>query len=155
MVEAGLTRGEVASLLGVPLEALSTIGNAKHRMDLELLTRRFGVSIVTGGKRPRISRRPSTNRRTPRVARHVLESSRIQGAGSVFRHEELLRHARPYLGCILSQSEGWTPLAGDRAYVEESQDAGPDRLDPWQFRNFLYRPYGLDRTRGSDLDGRP
>jgi hypothetical protein len=39
MVEAGLTRGEVASLLGIPLEALSDICNARHSMDLELLQR--------------------------------------------------------------------------------------------------------------------
>jgi len=55
-------------------------------------------------------------------------------------HEELLGHARPYLGRILSQPENWTPLAGYRAYFEENPDAEPDRDDPWQFRNFLFRP---------------
>jgi len=36
---AGLTRVEAARLLGMPLAALSSIGNARHSMDLELLKR--------------------------------------------------------------------------------------------------------------------
>jgi homospermidine synthase len=55
-------------------------------------------------------------------------------------HEDILRHARPYWGHTLSQPVAWTPLAQYRAYFQENPDAQPDHSDPWQFRNFLFRP---------------
>lgn len=55
-------------------------------------------------------------------------------------HEELLRHARPYLGRIVSQPQSWTPLMSNGLHFPENPDARPDRDDPWQFRHFLFRP---------------
>jgi len=55
-------------------------------------------------------------------------------------HEEILRHARPYLGRVVSQASDWTPLRRHRVYFSENPDAQPDHSDPWQFRNFLFRP---------------
>ena len=55
-------------------------------------------------------------------------------------HEEILRHARPYLGRVVSRPSDWTPLRRHRVYFIENPDAQPDHSDPWQFRNFLFRP---------------
>ncbi len=55
-------------------------------------------------------------------------------------HEEILRHARPYLGRVVSQPSDWTPLRRHRVYFSENPDAQPDHSDPWQFGNFLFRP---------------
>lgn len=55
-------------------------------------------------------------------------------------HEEILRYARPYLGRVVSQPSDWTPLRRHRVYFSENPEATVDRRDPWQFRNFLFRP---------------
>lgn len=55
-------------------------------------------------------------------------------------HQEILRHARPYLGQVVSRPSDWTPLQRHRAYFDETPWAQPDRSDPWQFGNFLFRP---------------
>ncbi|HOX03451.1 MAG TPA: saccharopine dehydrogenase C-terminal domain-containing protein [Candidatus Paceibacterota bacterium] len=55
-------------------------------------------------------------------------------------HDELLRHARPYLGRVISQPSDWTPLRRHRVYFYENPQAQPDQSDPWQFTNFLFRP---------------
>jgi homospermidine synthase len=55
-------------------------------------------------------------------------------------HREILEVALPYLGTISSARSDWTPLSRHRVYFEEGADAAVDRTDPWQFRNFLFRP---------------
>jgi homospermidine synthase len=55
-------------------------------------------------------------------------------------HRDVLDVARPYLGRTLSVRSDWTPLSRRRIYFEEGAEAGVDRSDPWQFRNFLFRP---------------
>jgi len=55
-------------------------------------------------------------------------------------HREILEVARPYLGTISSARSDWTPLSRHRAHFEEPAESPVDRSDPWQFRNFLFRP---------------
>ncbi|MCC7517975.1 MAG: homospermidine synthase [Verrucomicrobiae bacterium] len=55
-------------------------------------------------------------------------------------HEEVLRHATPYLGKIVSEPTEWTPLRRHRVYFSEHPETQPDFTDPWQFTNFLFRP---------------
>jgi len=55
-------------------------------------------------------------------------------------HEDILRHARPYLGRVISEASDWTPLRRRRVYFDENPQAQPDLSDPWQFTNFLFRP---------------
>ena len=55
-------------------------------------------------------------------------------------HREVLDVARPYLGTISSARSDWTPLSRHRIYFEERAETQVDKSDPWQFRNFLFRP---------------
>jgi homospermidine synthase len=55
-------------------------------------------------------------------------------------HDEVLDVARPYLGTISSARSDWTPLSQHRVHFEEGADTQVDKSDPWQFRNFLFRP---------------
>lgn len=55
-------------------------------------------------------------------------------------HEEILAVARPYLGELISEPADWTPLSNHHTYFPENPEAEPDRDDPWQFGNFLFRP---------------
>lgn len=55
-------------------------------------------------------------------------------------HREVLDVARPYLGTITSTRSDWTPLSRHRDYFEERAETQVDKSDPWQFRNFLFRP---------------
>ncbi|HWL17972.1 MAG TPA: saccharopine dehydrogenase C-terminal domain-containing protein [Opitutus sp.] len=55
-------------------------------------------------------------------------------------HEAILETARPYLGTIVSMRSDWSPLGRERVYFEEKAEPQVDRSDPWQFRNFLFRP---------------
>jgi len=55
-------------------------------------------------------------------------------------HEEILRFARPYLGHAVSLPVAWTPLNSYRVYFDDNLEPRPDPADPWQFRNFLFRP---------------
>lgn len=55
-------------------------------------------------------------------------------------HGEILETAQPYLGRMVSERSDWTPLSRHRVYFEEGSGAQVDYSDPWQFRNFLFRP---------------
>lgn len=55
-------------------------------------------------------------------------------------HDEVLTFARPYLGEFLSEPVDWTPLMRYREYIAGDPRPGPDLEDPWQFRNFAFRP---------------
>ncbi|HOU21496.1 MAG TPA: saccharopine dehydrogenase C-terminal domain-containing protein [Kiritimatiellia bacterium] len=55
-------------------------------------------------------------------------------------HREILRHATPYLGRLVSQHSSWTPLQRHRVFFVENPDAQPDSADPWQFNNFRFHP---------------
>lgn len=55
-------------------------------------------------------------------------------------HEEILRHAAPYLGKILSMPVDWTPLDNFHVHFGERPLSQPDRTDPWQYRNFAFQP---------------
>lgn len=55
-------------------------------------------------------------------------------------HREILDVARPYLGTISSARSDWTPLSRHRVYFEERAESQVDKSDPWQFRNFIFRP---------------
>jgi homospermidine synthase len=47
-------------------------------------------------------------------------------------HERILEIARPYLGDLVGEWSGWTPLVDrERLFAEDL-----DRADPWQFKNF-------------------
>jgi homospermidine synthase len=55
-------------------------------------------------------------------------------------HELILRYARPYLGRIVSKPLDWSPLDRFRVHFRDRPDVRPDWSDPWQFRNFIFRP---------------
>lgn len=55
-------------------------------------------------------------------------------------HREILESARPYLGQVVSMRSDWTPLSQYRDYFAEGKTAAVDHSDPWQFRNFIFRP---------------
>lgn len=55
-------------------------------------------------------------------------------------HESTLRHARPYLGRFVSKPLDWSPLDRFRLHYFDRPDVNPDWTDPWQFRNFAFRP---------------
>jgi homospermidine synthase len=55
-------------------------------------------------------------------------------------HEVILRHARPYVGRIVSKPMDWSPLDRFRLHFYDRPDMRPDWSDPWQFRNFIFRP---------------
>lgn len=55
-------------------------------------------------------------------------------------HREILDTARPYLGQMVSMRSDWTPLSRYRDYFDEGKAATVDHSDPWQFRNFMFRP---------------
>ncbi|PTX94456.1 saccharopine dehydrogenase C-terminal domain-containing protein [Opitutus sp. ER46] len=55
-------------------------------------------------------------------------------------HSEILATAAPYLGELVSIRSDWTPLSRYRNYFSEETAADVDHQDPWQFRNFLFRP---------------
>jgi len=55
-------------------------------------------------------------------------------------HEEILAQARPYLGRMISAASDWTPLSQHRVFFDESPEGHFDQSDPWQFRNFLFKP---------------
>lgn len=55
-------------------------------------------------------------------------------------HEPILRTARPYLGRIVSKPMDWSPLDRVRLHFYDRPDVRPDWNDPWQFRNFIFRP---------------
>jgi homospermidine synthase len=55
-------------------------------------------------------------------------------------HEEILRHAAPYLGKLLSVPVDWTPLDNFHVHFGERPLSQPDRSDPWQYRNFAFQP---------------
>jgi homospermidine synthase len=55
-------------------------------------------------------------------------------------HDEIIGFARPYLGAAHSKAVHWSPLMHHRSYFPENPEAEPDLHDPWQFRNFLFRP---------------
>jgi homospermidine synthase len=55
-------------------------------------------------------------------------------------HDAILRSARPYLGRIASKPLNWSPLDRFRLHFYDRPDVRPDWGDPWQFRNFIFRP---------------
>ncbi|MDD2763832.1 MAG: saccharopine dehydrogenase C-terminal domain-containing protein [Opitutaceae bacterium] len=55
-------------------------------------------------------------------------------------HREILDTARPYLGQLISAKSDWTPLSRHRDYFDDGAASDVDRSDPWQFRNFLFKP---------------
>jgi homospermidine synthase len=52
-------------------------------------------------------------------------------------HEWILELAIPYLGEFISTPSDWTPLKNLKNLFEGFAPLDVDRLDPWQFRNFL------------------
>ncbi len=55
-------------------------------------------------------------------------------------HREILRHAAPYLGKLISRPVDWTPLDNFHLHFGDRPLSQPDRSDPWQYRNFAYQP---------------
>jgi homospermidine synthase len=55
-------------------------------------------------------------------------------------HDEILRHAAPYLGRLLSIPVDWTPLDNFHLHFGDRPLSQPDRRDPWQYRNFAFQP---------------
>jgi homospermidine synthase len=55
-------------------------------------------------------------------------------------HDEILRHAAPYLGRLISTPVGWTPLDNFHLHFGERPRSQPDRRDAWQYRNFAFQP---------------
>lgn len=52
-------------------------------------------------------------------------------------HDYVLKIAKPYLGKFISTSSDWTPLTDYVNFFDEFAPADVDKLDPWQFKNFL------------------
>jgi homospermidine synthase len=55
-------------------------------------------------------------------------------------HKEILRHAAPYLGRLISMPVDWTPLDNFHVHFGDRPLSQPDRSDPWQYRNFAFQP---------------
>ena len=55
-------------------------------------------------------------------------------------HQEILRHAAPYLGRLISTPVSWTPLDNFHLHFGDRPRSQPDRRDPWQYRNFAFQP---------------
>lgn len=55
-------------------------------------------------------------------------------------HREILRHAAPYLGRLISMPVSWTPLDNFHVHFGDQPLSRPDRSDPWQYRNFAFHP---------------
>ena len=55
-------------------------------------------------------------------------------------HREILRHAAPYLGRLISMPVDWTPLDNFHVHFGDRPLSQPDRADPWQYRNFAFQP---------------
>lgn len=55
-------------------------------------------------------------------------------------YEYVLNIAKPYLGNFISEPVKWTPLANYQVFFIENPDAQPDKTDPWQFSNFIFKP---------------
>jgi homospermidine synthase len=55
-------------------------------------------------------------------------------------HKEILRHAAPYLGRLISTPVDWTPLDNFHVHFGDRPLSQPDRSDPWQYRNFAFQP---------------
>jgi len=55
-------------------------------------------------------------------------------------YETILKIAKPYLGDFVSEPSKWTPLSNYQVFFIENLDAQPDKTDPWQFRNFSFKP---------------
>ena len=55
-------------------------------------------------------------------------------------HDYVLNIAEPYLGKFVSEPSRWTPLANYQVFFIENPYAQPDKTDPWQFRNFAFKP---------------
>jgi len=55
-------------------------------------------------------------------------------------HEDILRHAAPYLGRLISTPVDWTPLDNFHLHFGDRPLSQPDRRDPWQYRNFAFQP---------------
>jgi homospermidine synthase len=55
-------------------------------------------------------------------------------------HDYILNIAKPYLGKFISEPSNWSPLANYQIFFVENPNAQPDKTDPWQFRNFAFKP---------------
>ena len=55
-------------------------------------------------------------------------------------HDEILGHASPYLGSLISIPVDWTPLDNFHLHFGDRPLSQPDRRDPWQYRNFAFQP---------------
>ena len=55
-------------------------------------------------------------------------------------HEEILRHATPYLGELISMPVDWTPLDNFHRHFGDRPLLQPDLRDTWQYRNFAFQP---------------
>ncbi len=55
-------------------------------------------------------------------------------------HREILRHAAPYFGRLISTPVDWTPLDNFHVHFGDRPLSQPDRKDPWQYRNFAFQP---------------
>jgi homospermidine synthase len=88
---------------------------------------------------------PGQNATTLQVAASVLAAARwmIRHPDRGLRvpddlpHDEIMAVARPYLGSWFSGAVDWDPLRSRVDPFLGWNDAGLDRRDPWQFRNFL------------------
>jgi homospermidine synthase len=54
--------------------------------------------------------------------------------------DEILRHAAPDLGRLVSTPVDWTPLDNFHVHFGDRPRAQPDRGVPWQYRNFAFQP---------------
>lgn len=55
-------------------------------------------------------------------------------------HDEILRLAAPYMGRLISIPVDWTPLDNFHLHFGDRPLSQPDRIDPWQYRNFAFQP---------------
>ncbi len=55
-------------------------------------------------------------------------------------YDHVLSLAKPYLGTFVSAQSDWTPLKNYQVFFKENPDTRPDTKDPWQFKNFIFKP---------------
>ena len=55
-------------------------------------------------------------------------------------YDHILSLAKPYLGKFISEPSDWTPLKNYQIFFKENIDTRPDTKDPWQFKNFIFKP---------------
>lgn len=55
-------------------------------------------------------------------------------------YDKILKTAKPYLGTFISDASEWTPFTNYQSFFKENPDSFLDKKNPWNFKNFLFKP---------------